>query len=481
MKREIEILSNDLKELGLPVKDIELIVQALNSHYDDLEYWMAVAAQLRPSYLDETAFHAAEIIYHKAVGRFELSERLANNIGVLYQKWGRLHEAKEWFNTSLKLNPRYSLARHNLAYCFDILEEFKSAEDNYREAIRDNPENIDSWNELANCLWKQGRQEDALKLYYQLIKDPKNSNGMFNLSLRLLSIGKFAKALKFLKKLIQLHPNDQGAIYLRDCARRKEIPQIDEISTTDFPEGIFWRTDVKPDIEVWPMDQMWKAVTEASKSIANPRLKWPPQIFLSYRTESKELDSWIANLADTLVDRGYHVVYDKKFGLKKEIVGIPVVLDQLVSSSYFVPIITEKYRRSVEFAVARDKSATTLSNDDSVVLDEWLAALALASINHLALLGIRRSGPVVPAPFSWETVIDARGEDKYDSLMARFPHLKETGHFMTFNEPISFIDKGLFVTRSAAVSIVQHKLNLTEVFKKRNQALKSVVTEVSIV
>ncbi len=471
----IENVGEALRSLGIPENDPTIIMKELRAHRDNIERWMAVATQLRPSYLDETAFHAAEIVYKAATTRFELEERLAGNYGVLYQKWGRPHEAIKWFEISLSLNSKYTRSRHNIAHCYELLEDYDAAEENYRLAIKDDPESIQSWNDLASCLWEQGRRDDAISAYRRAIRaNPKNIDALFNLAVRFLSIRDFDSARRWIERVIEIAPGDSGAVQIRDYVRRREIPPLAPPSVAARPQGTFFRTAVIPDIEVWPIEQIWKAIDDAAKKTPSMAEGESPVIFLSYRRDSEELAAWIDRLADRLVERGYRVVYDRAFGLKREIVGIPVILEQLLNSTHFVSILTERYRRSVEFAVARDKSATTISRDDSVVLDEWLAALALASKHRLNLVGIWHSGPVVPDPYSWDTVVDARRQDEFQSALAPFPICDTAGQFEEFPEPKSHLEQSHFVTRSAGVSIVSHPLNLQDVFLQRSLAFQAV-------
>ena len=382
--KKMELLASDLTVIGVPPSDVSTIVAALSAHPDNVEYWMGVAAQLRAPYFDETAFHASELVYRLTLECFPLTERLANNYGVLLLNWGRLSEAAEWFERGTRINPDYQAARSNLEHARSLLDE----------------------------------------------------------------------AMGF-------RPSDAN-------------PTV----ALGLPRGMFFRAGVIPDVEVWPYRDIWTATLEGIEATPNPFAASPPRVFLSYRSESQHLSDWLWRLASDLVERGYQVVYDRAYGLRREELGIPMIHRQLLESSYFVAILTERYRQSVEFRTAKDLSAQPIVGEDSVTLDEWVAAMLLAALGRNRMIGIWHSGVVLPPPFSAENVIDGREASDYGKVLEAFPRLNGQGELRQFVEPSTMSARSRLVTRSGAVTIMDHKLNLDRLSRVAVQARRAIVRNV---
>jgi hypothetical protein len=112
-------------------------------------------------------------------------------------------------------------------------------------------------------------------------------------------------------------------------------------------------------------------------------------------------------------------------------------------------------------------------------LDEWLAALQLAQLGRIKLLGIWRSGPVVPAPFMRETVLDARKNSNRAKVLAAFPKLRNTGEFVEFQRPTTHNQLGQIVTHSGTVTFSVDTLDLSDFLLCRLKAQDAIVKQVS--
>lgn len=476
--KEINALCKDLHQIGLPAEEVKKISAYLLSHQDVREYWADLAVELRPHYFSETHFHAAELVYNATHSRFKVTYKSAGNCGILFQRWGRLREAIEWFHRSIALNPDYGRSFHNLGFCLELIGEFESAGTAYRKALALDQSDPATWNGLGNCLWEQGQTAPSLDAYRRALScDPAHEDSIFNLAVRLASRGEFQEAAN-LANTLRPGPNTD---YLLECVREKQSPKLEPGFFHTFPRARLIRVYIHPDNPAWPSGPLWDATLKLAddaerlrRRAGSPR----PQIFLSYRGEDHALHGWIKRLARDLVKRGYRVVLDYEFGLKDDRVGIPLVVQQLAQSDYFVPILTEPFRRAVEFSIAKDQTAGPVSGD-SVALDEWLAALQLAQLGRIKLLGIWRSGPVVPSPFTRETVLDARENSNRAKVLAAFPKLRHTGEFVEFQRPTTHNQLGQIVTHSATVTFSADTLDLSDFLLCRLKAQDAIVKQVS--
>ncbi len=170
----------------------------------------------------------------------------------------------------------------------------------------------------------------------------------------------------------------------------------------------------------WRDDGAWGWVVQVIIQRQNHIIdKVVPKIFISYRWESNEHKSWVRQIADILVRRGYQVVLDQ---LSPNINDYRRLIEQLGDTDYFVPILTNDYRRRSE--AVGDLSSdvrTAVSLSIGRAFDEWAIAMLLANISQLKLIGLWRQGPAVAIPFTPESAIDVRGEDWKRNICSAFP------------------------------------------------------------
>ena len=461
MQRGIKNLTRDLTALGVSAPLVAHVESTLTRYESDPTYWLGVAIDLRPKVLDETLYHATELVYLEAMSRFPLTKALSGNYGVLLLYWGRLNEATSWLQRSLEIDPGYFHALHHMGYCSELNGEFHDAERYYRRALEQRPGSALTWNGLANVLWEREQRDEAMSAYRRSISlDPFCTDALFNLSVRCLSLGKFEEASAVCKRLLTLAPSDQQAAILRDLAARRAPPPR-TIRTAQSPLGVALRHRMIPDVGSWPTEELWQYVVRLADSGPNPVEQWPPRVFLSHRRGRGEHLSWIEGLAEQLSVRGYQVVFDRKYQLVDEPIGIPMVVSEIARCSYFVPILTEQYRRSVEFMQGGELVARCATPIEiSVVMDEWLAAFSVASRNRLRILPIWRDGPVLPRPLLPSMVVDVRDGQDYSTLLDRFPSTGYAGSIVSFEWPESQAKVARYVTKSGSVSFTADTLEI---------------------
>src|SRR5688572_27475941 len=102
---DIQQLLDDFAEIGLD-DYIDDTRRALSGHEGEEAAWVEVAASLR----EQRLYHAANLVYEKALARFPDAYRLWNNRGLLLRVWGRYDDAIASFRKALELKPDYVLA-----------------------------------------------------------------------------------------------------------------------------------------------------------------------------------------------------------------------------------------------------------------------------------------------------------------------------------------------------------------------------------
>ncbi|MFQ5734683.1 MAG: tetratricopeptide repeat protein, partial [Planctomycetaceae bacterium] len=114
-----------------------------------------------------------------------------NNLGAALAVAGQIESARECLEESLRLDPDYVQARVNLANSFRDAGDAVTAERHYRAALQRDPR-PDTLNNLGVALKDQGRFDEALSLFHQVVKlDPEHVSGQVNRSFVRRLLGEF--------------------------------------------------------------------------------------------------------------------------------------------------------------------------------------------------------------------------------------------------------------------------------------------------
>jgi tetratricopeptide (TPR) repeat protein len=412
---------------------------ALGANADDSRYWLELASDLRR----RREYHCALLTYEAAERRFPALARLFNNKGVMLREWGRLDDALEAFEHACRLQPGYVQAVENKGNVLELLQRPAEAAAVYRQLIEAAPDRSHAWNNLGNCEKQLGMPDAAEKCYQRALElDPSYVDALFNLAGLSDALGRRARAAALLERLLELDPDDRAAQRLAERIRRGEPPEMLLPPAWSSPDPYIVRASINvdhdhtvatPDLTVtdprpigeilrmgraaaasaygyrtWDVARLGALVQEEIERSPIPTLK-RPRLFISYRWESAEHIDWVARLVEELEDRGYDTVFDRRSVEP----SVPEMISGVAACSHFVPILTEGYRRRVETRFGR-------VIEDGWVYDEYDIATRLWQRNRIKLLGIWRSGAVVPTPFRPQWVVDLRRDELYGATLDHF-------------------------------------------------------------
>lgn len=130
-----------------------------------------------------------------------------NNLGVGYEKQGRLHAAAEHYREALRIRPGFSVARFNLGNVYQQLGQLDDAIEEYLLALESNPRNPETLNNLAKALVETGHITEGLAYFRQALEAlPGDSGLLSNYAAALVNDGQYAEAIAVYEKVIRLQP-----------------------------------------------------------------------------------------------------------------------------------------------------------------------------------------------------------------------------------------------------------------------------------
>ena len=144
-----------------------------------------------------------------------------NNGAVVWQKLGKLDDARKFLNRAIVLNPEYSQAFFNLGNLAGMQGEPDMAAAAYEKSIELNPGHTPSYSNLGRLMAAGGDVSGAAKVFRQVLKlVPNDGDAHLNLGNALQSMGNFEQALSHYQQAIELFPYDPrlahnlGSLYL---------------------------------------------------------------------------------------------------------------------------------------------------------------------------------------------------------------------------------------------------------------------------
>ncbi|MCY2931367.1 MAG: tetratricopeptide repeat protein [Planctomycetota bacterium] len=127
--------------------------------------------------------------------------------------------AEAIWRTVVESRPQNARARNNLGNALADTEKFPQAVEQFREAIRLQPDFADAHYDLGNALYKLGRKEGRLEEAVEEYKDalrikPKDADALGNLSLVLVDLKRYDEAIECCRKVLQIRPKSADAHYI---------------------------------------------------------------------------------------------------------------------------------------------------------------------------------------------------------------------------------------------------------------------------
>jgi Flp pilus assembly protein TadD len=143
----------------------------------------------------------------------------ATELGLALFTASKIPEAEKQFRRALKLDPKYTDARYDLASMQAAGGQWEAAASEFREVVAERPDDRKAWQHLVEvlALWgdelaKSGQYEPAASRYREALAYRKGDPGLhMGLGAVLTRLGKLAEAQTEFEEALRLDPNFEQA------------------------------------------------------------------------------------------------------------------------------------------------------------------------------------------------------------------------------------------------------------------------------
>jgi tetratricopeptide (TPR) repeat protein len=175
---------------------------------------------------EEKDFFRAERVLREAIEGGACFADLFYILGLIYHQWGKFHQAIEYFEKSLEMNPTYTEALLALSITFNDMGRYEEARNIYRRAsesvvrmgeptrgnlFRGKIANLHS--ELGELYLALGQNEEAVQEYRKaLAVAPEYPDLRIRMVVALREAGRTAEGLEEAAKVLAGHPDNVPAM-----------------------------------------------------------------------------------------------------------------------------------------------------------------------------------------------------------------------------------------------------------------------------
>jgi Flp pilus assembly protein TadD len=136
------------------------------------------------------------------------------NLGIALAQAGRMPEAIEHLEQSLRINPDYADAHNNLGNVLTRSGRLPEAIEHLEQALRINPDFAEAHNSLGIALAQAGRIPEAIAHLEQALRiNPNFADAHNNLGITLGRAGRLPEAIEHLKHALRINPDYAEAHY----------------------------------------------------------------------------------------------------------------------------------------------------------------------------------------------------------------------------------------------------------------------------
>lgn len=141
----------------------------------------------------------------------KLAEPLNGKGLILSRAYNKYNEAIRYFKLAIEADSTYSEAYYNLAFCYNNIKDFKSAELNYLKSIRYYPLDIHAYRDLTAMYVNMNRRDEAIRLNKSAIdKGLKHADFYLNLGYIYMLQQDSLNAISYYERSLKLNRDNKG-------------------------------------------------------------------------------------------------------------------------------------------------------------------------------------------------------------------------------------------------------------------------------
>ena len=153
-------------------------------------------------------------LFSHAIGVTQNNYIAHNNLGVACDGLGRCQDAVENYKQAVKINPEYAEAHYNLGIAYGKLGRRQDEVESYKQAIKIRPDYAKVYVNLGVAYEALGRYQDAVETYKQIIRiEPDYADAYINLGVAYYRLGRYKDAVEPYKQAIKIRPDYALAHY----------------------------------------------------------------------------------------------------------------------------------------------------------------------------------------------------------------------------------------------------------------------------
>ena len=335
--------------------------------------------------------------YNKAVAGADDPDYVYCNIAIEYENLGNFDKTLEYLDKALKVNPNNDLAIYEAAYCFDLLSLTDEGITFFQKLIDRNPYSTEAWFNLGVSYINAGLYEKALEaLEYSIAIDHEHEHSWFHKGYALSLLDRHHEAIGAYEASMTEGDTDAMKLYyIGECHEKLE----------DYQKAITFYTRCS---QVDPqMADAWVGIGVCEIEMGNTKKA------LKFLKHGLALDteniSYLCLLANT-----YFLLHE--FELAKETYETALEKDPADEETWLE--YAEALSGMKEFEHARKVlvNAMDLHPERNAILYAMAAILFLGEKPDQGVFCLEEAF--------------AKDEEGLETLIKRFPKLKENNHFM---------------------------------------------------
>lgn len=206
-----------ISAVGQLKEALELLSKAEKMQPGNCEFFLTKASifsQLKDSKRAIKYFYEA-----LAASQEEEKDEIYIDIAMEYENLNDYNSAINVLKEAIRFNPHNEAAIYELAHCYDQINDYNKAIDCYSDYIDENPYSFTGWYNLGNAYSKLEDWEKAIWAYeFCIVINENFSPAYFNIGNACLSLDKYKESIEHFEKCMEIDGEDGLALcYIGEC------------------------------------------------------------------------------------------------------------------------------------------------------------------------------------------------------------------------------------------------------------------------